>query len=249
MVELSLDEKKEIILDIMKDVDRFCRENNIRYSISSGTLLGAVRHGGFIPWDDDADIFMLREDFDRFVKIYKSERFHLLYNIRNDDEFLATGYAKISDPRTIILNTKTVTNYGVYIDVFPLDYVPADEKERRNYMHSIMSTHNRLHHRQKKDLWSIIKAHRHSMDWWWNRLETLVHCDKYKDSPLVAHILGAMNYRTVIDKSRFDSLKEIDFEDTKLMAFSDTHSYLTMVFGEDYMTPKKWAHNYKVYWK
>ncbi len=100
--ELTIQEKQEIILGILKDIDRFCRDNDIPYSLSSGTLLGAVRHGGFIPWDDDADMFMLREDFDRFVKIYKSDKYHLLFNTRSDDEFFASGYAKVNDPDTYI---------------------------------------------------------------------------------------------------------------------------------------------------
>lgn len=249
MKELTLKEKKAIILDIMKDVDRFCRENGIRYSISSGTLLGAVRHGGFIPWDDDGDMFMLREDFDRFVKTYKSPKYHLLYNNRDKDEFLVTGYAKISDPDTFVVNDKSYTNYGMYIDIFPLDSVPEDEKERKKYMHSVMSIHNRLHHRVKKDLLSIIKSYRHSIDWWWNKLQKSVHNEQYKDSTLVAHILGTTNYRTVIPKDWFDSLKDIQFEDYKFPAFSDTHAYLSMVFGDDYMTPHKWAHEYKIFRK
>ena len=248
MQELTLKETQAIILDIMKDIDRFCRENNIPYSISSGTLLGAVRHGGFIPWDDDADIFMLRKDFDRFVKIYKSNRYNLLFNKRSDKEFMVGGYAKISDPTTFVANKKnSISRFGVYVDVFPIDSVPEDPKERKDYMHHIMSTHNRLYHRQKKDLVSIIKAHRHSLDWWWNRLDKAVHVGDYDSSPLCAHIVGTMNYRTVMEKSRFDSLKEIKFEDYKFFAFSDTHSYLTMVFGEDYMTPRKWSHRLKVY--
>ena len=149
---LTLEEHHAIILDIMKDIDRFCRENGIKYTISAGTMLGAVRHGGFIPWDDDADLFMLREDFDRFAKIYKSDKYHLLYNTRTDDEFLATGFIKVCDPGTTVADKSTKTRYGVYVDVFPLDAVPEEPKAQHDYMHSIMSVHNRLYHRQQKDI-------------------------------------------------------------------------------------------------
>ncbi|MDE5870240.1 MAG: LicD family protein [Muribaculaceae bacterium] len=247
--ELSLKEKQSIILEIMKDIAKFCRANNIPYTLSSGTLLGAVRHGGFIPWDDDADMFMLREDFDRFVNIYKSDKYHLLFNTRSDDEFFASGYAKVNDPDTFIAESLTMTNHGVFVDIFPLDGVPDDAKERKEYMHKIMSLHNRIYHRQRKDLLSIIKSYRHPLDWWMNKMNETVHDPRYVNSPLVAHVVGTTNYRTVIDRDRFKSLVDIPFEGYNFLGFSDTDSYLSMVYGPDYMTPKKWSHNLKVYRK
>lgn len=142
-----------------------------------------------------------------------------------------------------------MTHYGVYVDIFPLDYVPDNEKERRKYMHKVMSIHNRIYHRQRKDLISIIKSWRHSLDWWMNRMNETVHNPAYKGNRLVAHIVGSLNYRTVIDKNRFDSLADITFEGHRFLAFKDTHSYLEMVYGPDYMKPKKWSHNTKVYRK
>lgn len=247
MKEQSIEEKQKIIFEIMKDVDAFCRANDIPYTISAGTLLGAIRHGGFIPWDDDADLFMLREDFDRFVKIYKSERYHLLYNTRTDDEFLASAYAKVSDPATYIKTEISMAKYGVNVDIFPLDYVPEDPKKRHRYMHKIMHYHNRLHHRQKKDWLSIIKAHYHSLDWWQNKIDSIIKKGKYNDSGWVAQMIGCDNYRTVLRKERFDTLTDIPFEGHNFLGFSDPHSYLEMLYGPDYMTPKKWNHNFKSY--
>lgn len=245
--ELTIEEKHAIILEIMKDIDKWCRENSLPYTISAGTMLGAIRHGGFIPWDDDADLFMLRKDFDRFVKEYKSDKYHLLFNKRTEKEFLAAGYAKVSDPTTEIYDPKSHTEYGVYVDIFPLDAVPEDPRERHEYMHTIMSAHNRLHHRQMKDIVSFIKAYRHSLDYWFNKCDALVHSGKHDDSPLVAQVIGTGNYRTVLEKSRFDSLVDIEFEGYKFLGFSDPHSYLTMLYGPDYMTPRRWAHNFIAY--
>ena len=244
---LSLEERHDIILDIMKDIDSFCRSHDIKYTISAGTMLGAVRHGGFIPWDDDADLFMLREDFDRFAHIYKSDKYHLLYNTRKSDEFLATGFIKISDPDTVVKNNSTRTSYGVYVDIFPLDAVPAEPKSRHKYMHKLISLHNRLYHRQQKDIISYLKAYRHSLDWWWNKLDSEVHSGIYDDSGWVAQVIGTDNYRTVLKREVFDDLKDIEFESHKFLGFSDPHSYLSMLYGPDYMTPVKWAHNETIY--
>ena len=81
------------------------------------------------------------------------------------------------------------------------------------------------------------------------KLNDTVHNNPYTDSPLVAHAVGSDNYRTVIPRKWFDSLTDISFEDCKFRAFSDTNSYLTKVYGPDYMTPKKWSHEVKIYRK
>lgn len=231
----------------MIDIDRFCRNNNISYTISAGTMLGAIRHGGFIPWDDDADLFMLRKDFDRFVKVYKSDRYHLLFNTNCGEEYFMSAYAKVSDPKTTIVDRKARTKYGVYVDIFPLDDVPENPKERHEFMHRVMRAHNRLHHRQQKDLVSIIKSYMHSAEWWFNKCYELTHSGKYYDSPLVGQVIGTDNYRTVINKDRFNSLVDIEFEGHKFLGFSDPHSYLAMLYGNDYMTPKRWSHNFTAY--
>lgn len=247
--ELTLKEKHSIILDIMKDIDRFCRANNIPYTLSSGTLLGAVRHGGFIPWDDDADMFMLRDDFDRFINSYQSDRYRLVYNFEDEDKLCPSGIAKVADVTTWSKDSTGKLDFGVWVDVFPLESVPEDPAECRKFMHKIMSVNNRIYHRRRHDFISIIKSYRHSFSWWMKKLNDIVHNNPYTDSPLVAHAVGSNNYRTVIPKKWFDNLGSIRFVDHDFMAFSDTDSYLKIVYGPDYMTPKQWSHDSKIYRK
>ena len=247
--ELTLREKQQLILPIMKDIDRFCRANNIPYTLSSGTLLGAVRQGGFIPWDDDADIFMLREDFDRFIHSYKSDKYKLVYNFDGEDNGAPSGIAKIADVDTWSSDSTGKLDFGVWVDVFPLESVPENPKECRRFMHKILRVNNRIYHRRHRDLISILKSYRHSFAWWNRKLDAIVHNNPYTDSSLVAHAVGSNNYRTVIPKKWFDNLGTIHFEDYDFMAFSDPDAYLKIVYGDDYMTPKKWSHNVKIYKK
>lgn len=244
MKELSLDQIHSRLLEIMKDIDAFCRANDIRYSLAFGTLLGAVRHGGFIPWDDDVDIIMPRPDFERFVKEYNSPLFHCLYNTRGEEEFYALGFAKVCDPRTskfVCRKVESDFKYGVSVDVFPLDAVPEDPEEQHEFMHKLIHYHRRLYFRHKHFPHGspilLAEAHLHSYDYWWKKCQDLAAKYDYDSTPLIAHILGSQTYESVHRKDLFDTLRDIPFEGAPMLAFADTDAYLTQVFGPDYMTP------------
>ena len=96
----DIKELRDIQLGIMDDVHRFCEAQGLRYSLSSGTLIGAVRHQGYIPWDDDIDIYMMRDDYERFLKTYHDEqgRYRVL-DPKKEDHYYYT-FAKVVDQRT-----------------------------------------------------------------------------------------------------------------------------------------------------
>ena len=248
---LSVEEKQEILFEMLKDVDAFCRANNIPYSISDGTMLVAVRHGGFIPWDDDAAICMLRKDFDIFASTYRSEKFQMLYNTTDKDVYFHGGYIKINDPRTVSgnPNKSILFRHGVTLDIFPFEDVPEDQKERLQYMHMLRRIDNRLYHSQKRDILSRIKSRKHNTEEWWNILNGAVHNDKYNNSTLVGQSVCVKNDNVVLEKKLFSDIIDIPFNGYILRGFKQSHEYLKFMFGEDYMTPKKWAHNDIVYWK
>lgn len=122
----TLDEIKEIEKGILNFIDRVCKENNIKYYLAYGTLLGAIRHHGFIPWDDDIDVCMKRDDYNRFIEITKniSGQYRLFHFSINPCAY--NEYAKIVDYRTKILSypSRIVDDDGIWVDVFPLDYIP-----------------------------------------------------------------------------------------------------------------------------
>lgn len=128
MRKITLEEKKKISLDILIDVADFCEKNSITYFLSCGTLLGAIRHSGFIPWDDDIDIMMPRPDYNRFLKEYRSSN----YELYGPDRGLFY-YAKVHNPKTIKyeidVDWKKNDPLGIDIDIFPLDGMINDQNE------------------------------------------------------------------------------------------------------------------------
>lgn len=130
MKEMTIKDIQEVSLDILKDIHRFCVENDIKYTLFGGTLIGAVRHKGFIPWDDDVDIAMPRPEYDKFVKTYESGKGYKLFCRERQGVNVFLAYARVCDmERTIVDDSVypwTSEDKGVWVDVFPLDGAPSD---------------------------------------------------------------------------------------------------------------------------
>ncbi|MGN0334344.1 MAG: phosphorylcholine transferase LicD [Lachnospiraceae bacterium] len=115
-------------LVLAEELKRICEKHHIRYFMIAGTLLGAVRHKGFIPWDDDMDFGMLREDYDRFVKICGEELDKEVFYLQTSDtdRYYTFNFVKLRLKGTRVLeefSSKTNTDQGIYIDIFPIDHV------------------------------------------------------------------------------------------------------------------------------
>lgn len=122
MKELSLPELKDIELGILKMFDAFCKENNIKYFLAYGTLLGAVRYKKFIPWDDDVDVLVPREDYERVIKLFQDTDQYKLFAFEKNELYLYP-FAKLCDMTTkkVELGYNNGVELGVDIDIFPLD--------------------------------------------------------------------------------------------------------------------------------
>lgn len=142
-----------IELELLIEADRICRKNNIRYTLTGGTLLGAVRHGGFIPWDDDADVSMLREEYEKFKiackKDLDTQRFY--FQDMEETEGYRWGYAKLRRKGTVFLRENQEHmpyEQGVFIDIFPRDGVPDGKIKRKAHKFHCFCV--------RKALWSVV---------------------------------------------------------------------------------------------
>lgn len=251
MKKIALDEMKRIQVDILKDVHQFCIENNIHYTLIFGTLLGAIRHKGYIPWDDDIDIAMMRPDYEKFVKNYKhKDSWYHVYDFRKDKDY-HNPYAKVADTRTILEENVSTKDIGINIDVFPVDYMFDTEDECRNFIQSL----NKL-----KTLFRIKLVKPGKKNSWWKRI--LIRLSKIAALPWTIRDItvkeyskiGELNHRSaqfvaipvdpekdaamrsIMPRRMFENFVQVPFEGLEFMAIADYDQWLTGMYG-DYMTP------------
>ena len=129
-------------LEILDILDQMCRQNGLHYSLYAGTLIGAVRHQGFIPWDDDLDICMPRKDYEEFLKIWKDQDHpgYVLQNKRNTPSF-TQSFSKIRKDHTTFLQfewEKGRYHTGIFVDIFPIDRCPVSFLKRRFFFWKCM---------------------------------------------------------------------------------------------------------------
>lgn len=151
MKKLTLREQQLVCLDILDYFHALCEKHQIRYSLGGGTLIGAIRHKGFIPWDDDIDVYMHRDEYQKFVDVWFQET-HEYYNMETVEDILAqkTGeMAKIFDCRTQITEIDGKKS-AMFIDIFIYDGVPNNPKIICSFMKKYRRTHRRFYSCKKR---------------------------------------------------------------------------------------------------
>ena len=139
MEKLNLHTIQAYELNILRSFHKFCIDNNISYSLGYGTLLGAIRHSGFIPWDDDIDVLMKRGEYNKLIATSAKNAFFIddnkryLVNVPRKNDY-RYPFIKITDEKTIAYQKDTVAdNFGIWIDVFPIDYCGNDLIKAKKY--------------------------------------------------------------------------------------------------------------------
>lgn len=244
MREINADELKKIQLEILDEVDNFCAENNIKFWLDSGTLLGAIRHNGYIPWDDDIDIGMLREDFERFISLFNKTGGKYKVICNELDGECVYPYAKILDTDTVLYepDIKNGVKLSVNIDLFVYDVTPGGDETEKQY--------------DRRDKYSFLNSVQYNLypsKTWYKKVPKVALCVVLQLFPkgLFAnkvvrnskqYVGEELNYvgnftsvsRVVCEKSVFDSTISWDFEGKKYPVPEGYDKWLTSFYG-DYM--------------
>ena len=267
MRKILLEEQKVLQMNILDAVDKFCSEHSINYSMACGTLLGAIRHGGYIPWDDDIDIYMLREDYNRFeIEFPDNYEGKYCFATINKDERWSLAFGKVYDNRTYCVEKRSRSiNPGINIDIFPIDDVPDNDEEWKTYNKQRKEKLIKLRHASlafssinslKKNIGALVFSiryfffDRHKFAQEISRFAQIHNNNGYHR--VFENAMG-MAVKAPFRKSLFDETVYICFEDRKYKAFKDYDEFLTSVFG-DYMTPpppekRVSFHTFDAYWK
>lgn len=243
---ISIEELKQLQIEILQSVHDFCEANGLRYSLAFGTLLGAIRHKGYIPWDDDIDITMPRADYERFVKSFKHQYFKV-YDYRNDADYVLP-FAKVADTRTLLEENANMKNIGINMDIFPLDPLFDTQEECIDFLKSLTPL-------KRKFRMKILKPSHKNV--WWKRIairmsKILVWNVSLKEiaAELNSRIANLKKnkalywgtpagtdpyaYRSLYESKLFDSYILVKFEDREFYAPAGYDTMLRNYYG-DYM--------------
>ena len=250
--EFTLEQLKQIEFELLKKFRDICKENGFNYSITGGTLLGAVRHGGFIPWDDDIDIIMPRPDYERFVEYCKifDTPFRLV-SAETDDGY-AYLFGKVIDPATELIEdvgNRTAVDLGVFIDIFIYDGMGNTEEEaKKNFRRSRFLRELLVAYNWKKFFRSKTKA------WYYEPIrfaffllsrfadhKKIIKAVEKKHKELdfysceyVGNLCSDKRERSIIKRSLVDTYTTMCFEGEEFSVFVGYETYLTNMYG-DYM--------------
>ena len=270
MHKATLREAQILMKTILRDIDKICRENNISYWIESGTMLGAKRHNGFIPWDDDIDIGMMRKDYERFLELAPS---HLPDDLFLQNAQLDSGvensWSKVRHKYSKLIEEYNAEYHeGLFVDIFPYDFYECNLTDK-SYIRKKISEINYLMLFKSKLPYEknivenlkrgIAKGYKQILirkdlnEFCVDRQKKAINGIKKENGRFVGYgsEIGEFDFDRYMEKDIIFPVKEGEFEDIKVKIPNDSHRYLTTIYGESYMDiPKiedRYNHNKGIY--
>lgn len=245
---ISREECRLIQLDILSAISKICKENNLNYTIAYGSLIGAKRHGGFIPWDDDIDIVLLRKDYDELIRILKHQNEHDWLSILDiTSEGYYYPFAKAVNNQTIAKMEDNITPHGIWVDIFPYDMLPENsdelrkfQKKCRNYRAIILSMttdFTGLKVDKKYILKRILSIYAHLVgkEKIVKKYQNYVKAHLQEKSKYVGCVFSTYSDKECFPIEWFSQYETILFEGRPYMAIKNSDEYLRSIYGE-YMT-------------
>lgn len=240
----GLGELHKCLLKMAKDFHELCQEHDLQYYIIGGTFLGAVRHQGFIPWDDDMDIGMPRESYERFLKLPKEAfpshfiRMDKGYNKDHGDY----PFIKLCNKKTTLV--EDINEYrveGVFIDIFPLDGAHNSKllsklkfKLSRFYIYALWYNGSEKDHKSLNEKIKVFVSKKFNNRKIYSAFNRMLSKTSYDKSKYAGNFMGVWGYKEIMPKSYLGKPTLYKFEDTELFGPENKHEFLKQVYG-DYM--------------
>ena len=252
----KLSSLQEQELEILKEFQRICDANNLQYFVVAGTMLGAIRHQGFIPWDDDIDVAMPRREYDRFLEI-APEQLHpdyVLESPRNMNHVTIVSTITSKKGGFTLNNAQKTLHTGAWIDIMMIDGVPDPGIKRTVHWYKYMVLRalyqishfeevvdqNRKRPAYEKAIIKVAKVTKlqkllnsSKINAW---IEKLMRSVAYEESNYAATYCGIYRKKEIVPKEWYGVGEKLPFEDTEVFGLSEADKYLTQLYG-DYMTP------------
>lgn len=250
---VTIKEARAINIALLRIFDTFCREHSIHYSLTGGTLLGAIRHGGFIPWDDDVDVFMTRPEYEKLLNTFQDTDRYTLMN-RQKDKTYNYVFSRLIDTRTFISQAKGTASagYGLFLDICVVDGLPKNAVLRNlhiKYMKILRvfrgTTINSPKIRKKgsfkhlKLFFKKISAKFTTTDFWNKRIERAMKRYPWDASDFVGNFTSQYGTKEILHRSCFDSYIDVSFEDGLFMVCAGYQEYLSNIYGDYLSLPPK----------
>lgn len=271
MRKIELEEQKSLMLALLRRFDAFCAEHGLRYFLSGGTLLGAVRHQGFIPWDDDIDVMMPRPDYERLLSLcggrLDGPEGYIDVLFPQPGGTYLYPFAKLADSRTVSIEKKIGQKapLGVYADIFPIDGLPSGELATRLW-YARMEVYKKLHQyasletlprpgrRYRRVLRRLLvePARRRGAAYWAVKMDRLARRRPLDRSTRCGVFVWGYARREIMDKAGFFDEVRLPFEGGLFAAPARYDDYLRSLYGEYRQLPpaeQRVCHDNLVYWK
>ena len=246
-----------IELDIFKSFLMVCKKLDLKYFLAGGTLLGAIRHNGFIPWDDDIDVIMPREDYEKFLEKGQAllEKKYFIQNYKTDPEFVL-NFTKIRNSETTFIEKTSKNrniNHGIYIDIFPLDGFPRKKLDYiktkifdtlygyqvdKYFFYEEKIKENFFKHIAKK-IFSDMLYRKKSLREIQDKKEKMYKKYKYTDSEKIISYCGMYGKKEIMPKKYFGEGKKVFFEGMEVIAPQEYDLYLKQFYGDYMKLPPK----------